>query len=291
MSASVNAFLVPGSTGDAWEMSNAEQAQVLEFAIDFAKSHDSLLLLGALKPDAPTTRDAIQQMRKYLKRDSRVCGFVACAPTGRELSQEQMRDGLRNILDLGVPTALYQLPQVTQNEIPPAMFAELSKEYPNFLMFKDSSGADKVAMDDRGRAGVFLVRGAEGKYAQMLREAGGPYHGLLLSTANSFPRQLRSVIDLLKSGQTAAAITLSDQLSGVVEQVFRIVKAIPHGNPFANANKAMDHFMAFGRDAMSATPPRLHAGVDLPREALAQVHDLLEKEGLLPATGYLFAKQ
>ena len=46
------------------------------------------------------------------------------------------------------------------------------------------------------------------------------------------------------------------------------------GNAFTNANKALAHVMAYGRDTLTAPPPRL-CGASL------------ERHGLLPQHGYL----
>ena len=78
------------------------------------------------------------------------------------------------MLGLGYPIALYQLPQVTENEITPETVAELASRFPNFYLFKDTSGEDRVALADLDLQGVFLVRGAEGQYHQWPRAVGGP---------------------------------------------------------------------------------------------------------------------
>ena len=59
------------------------------------------------------------------------------------------------------------------------------------------------------------------------------------------------------------------------------------GNAFTNANKALAHIMAYGRDAPRASPPRLYAGMALPRAVLETVAASLEHHGLLPEHGYL----
>ena len=87
------------------------------------------------------------------------------------------------------------------------------------------SGEDKVALESDGSELPFLLRGAEGNYAQWLKESGGPYHGLLLSTANCFPRELKEIIVLLENENIEEAVKLSDKLSLVIEQVFGLVEA------------------------------------------------------------------
>ncbi|MGD9546411.1 MAG: dihydrodipicolinate synthase family protein [Candidatus Krumholzibacteriia bacterium] len=298
MRRSIRGFLVPGSTGDAWEMTPSEQDAVIAAALDRVASGGGELLLGALHPDAPETLAAISSQLDGLKRrtgraDSReamaaagVRAFTVCPPAGEDRTQEGIEAGLAAILDLGVPVALYQLPQVTRNEMSPGLVAGLAAQYPNLILLKDSSGDDRVARSGFTRD-LFLVRGAEGDYAGWLTEGGGPYHGLLLSTANCFPGQLQAVIGHLEQGRVAEARALSGRLSQVAAQVFDLVADLPEGNAFANANKAMDHFMAWGLKASRAPAPRLHAGSEIPRKLLARVAIILAEAGFFPDQGYL----
>lgn len=295
----VNAFLVPGSTGDAWEMDDAEISTVLMLSLELAQKLNSQLLLGALKSDAATTLACIEQMLDQLKsftgeQDSlqamqacHVCGFVICPPTGKDISEAAMETAMRSVLDVGLPIAVYQLPQITENEMTAGLVARLAEDYPNLQLLKDSSGEDKVAKAIHATSRLFLVRGAEGNYADWLQETGGPYRGLLLSTANSFPEPLRRIIDLLEAGNVEEAQKVSAQLTLAVNQTFELVASVPDGNAFANANKAIDHFMAWGPEAESTPPPRLHAGSFIPEEIINQVANILKKTGLCPSQGYL----
>jgi hypothetical protein len=135
--------------------------------------------------------------------------------------------------------------------------------------------------------GVFAVRGAEGDYSRWLEKAGGPYQGFLLSTANCFARELRQIIEHVAQHRLEAARDLSHRVTTVIEQGFELTRALPVGNPFANANKAIDHFFAYGHGAMKIPPPLLYSGERLPVELIAATEQLLERHGLLPGAGYL----
>lgn len=295
----VNAFLVPGSTGDAWEMRDDEVRSAVDLALKLAEEMGAWLLLGILKEDAFATRRGIEELLTVLRsktgendpvramKASNVCGFVICPPRGNALTQEEMETGIESILDLGLATALYQLPQMTDNEMSPALLARLTDRHANLILFKDSSGGDRVALGADGPRELFLTRGAEGGYAQWLHETGGPYDGLLLSTANCFPGELRAVIDLLEDGSINEAVALSDRLTQAIERTFTLVGDLPDGNSFANANKAMDHYRAFGADARIAPPPRLHAGTTIPKNVILKTGEVLESLDLVPDKGYL----
>jgi dihydrodipicolinate synthase/N-acetylneuraminate lyase len=297
MSANVKGFLIPGSTGDGWELDNSETRQLLRLAIEQAGALGFHLLMGALKPDPDTglkmfwdTIDWIESRMEDNALNSlekaHVSGFVICPPRGKDVSQDEMERWFETILKAGIPTALYQLPQVTQNEISPELVCKMATRFSDFIMFKDSSGADRVISSGKDLDGVFAVRGAEGDYAKWLKSAGGNYDGFLLSTANCFAKEFREMIRDLAEGHVDSANKMSERLTATVTAVFKVVSPFPDGNAFANANKAMDHFFAYGPKAATLPPPRLHAGSSLPKEMIVETGKILDRYGLMPTKGY-----
>lgn len=292
-------YLVPGSTGDGWDLDDAETDTVVRFAVEMARTRGVSLLLGALRKKTTDVTGSIERFLGILhkltgKTDSLaalvaagVSGFTICPPAGKDLDQATIGAALEIILDMGLPVALYQLPQVTGNETAPETFAKLVAKYPNLILFKDSSGADRIALSGVDARGVFLVRGAEGDYARWLRSAGGAYDGFLLSTANSFPAGLLHVVNGIREGRLAEALRVSTALSGAVGEVFGLVGEIPCGNAFTNANKAIEHFMAFGPGASDREGPMLHGGIRIPAGVISATGDILRRYGLMPGKGYL----
>jgi len=294
----IKGFLIPGSTGDGWELDASETQRLLEIALRQAGTLRLDLLIGALQPEAAEALRFMHETVNYIKSSlhepdtgralaqARVCGFTVCASRGADLTQLEIKRALVSLLETGLPLALYQLPQVTQNEISPDLACDLASQFENFIFFKDSSGTDQVVSRVKNMQGVFTMRGAEGDYARMLNTGGGPYAGLLLSTANCFAAHLRQLMSDLAHGRRDAAKEISNRLSATVTEVFQLVAGLPQGNPFTNANKAMDHFMAWGSRAESTPPPRLHAGVRLPAGVIRETGAVLARQGLLPEAGY-----
>jgi dihydrodipicolinate synthase/N-acetylneuraminate lyase len=208
----VKGFLIPGSTGDGWELTSAERRQVIAIAIEQAQKLNAQLLIGALHPDSNAALNLIREDLDWLERrvgelevakalsKAHVCGFTICPPRGQQLTQEEIGQGLASVLELGLPTAIYQLPQVTLNEMSPECVANLARRHENFIFFKDTSGADTVALSAKDLSGIFTARGAEGNYARWLKAAGGPYDVFLLSSANCFARELPQLIGDLSAG-------------------------------------------------------------------------------------------
>ena len=262
----VKGILVPGSTGEGWEMDDDDVRQLLNIVLPAAESVGVRVLLGILKTDTQQMLTALDGLTVICEHPA-VVGVTVCPPRGAELSQDEIADGLRQVLSRGLATALYQLPQVTQNEMGPELVARLAAEFPNFVLFKDTSGLDRVAQSGLDFGGVNFVRGSEqGGYAQWTRAAGGPYDGLLLSTANSLAPELTRVLQLLDAGNHTAANALSKELERLVSGMFAIVGDFKVGNAFSNANKLLYHLRTFGTDALRHPPPMLYSGVRLPKE-------------------------
>lgn len=282
----VKGILVPGSTGEGWEMSDADIQGLLTFVLEAAHDLGVRVLIGVLKTNVEEVLACLDSMES-IRSHPAVAGVTICPPKGKELTQETIRSGLARVLSKSWPTALYQLPQVTQNTMEPETVVSLAQEFPNFILFKDTSGTDSVALSDAALGGVFLVRGAEkGGYAAWPRKAGGPYDGFLLSTANVFSSQLDEMMQSIEDGQIEEAQVLSTKLIQVVEQAFAIVAGFPEGNAFANANKVLDHSMAYGNRATEFDPPLLYGGARLPRSFVESGFKLLQENSLLPQRGY-----
>lgn len=97
------------------------------------------------------------------------------------------------------------------------------------------------------------------------------------------------MLALLEAGRLEDAQELSDQLTGAIRAIFALAAQLPYGNAFTNANKAMDHFMAYGSRALAMPPPRVHAGELLPPTLIEETGAILHAAGLMPARGYLDA--
>ena len=299
LSSHIGGVLMPGSTGDAWELSKAERRQLLEIAVEQAQELNLQVLIGTLHPNPNETLNLVREDLEWLKSrlgepdtvallaKARVCGFTICPPRGTGLTQGEIGRALTSFLELELPTAIYQLPQVTLNEIGPDLATDLARRYQNFLFLKDTSGSDAIVLSGANLGDVFAARGAEGDYFRWLKVSGGPYDGFLLASANCFARQLQQIITDISAGRLDAARRLSERLTAAVGEVMHLANGLPHGNPFANANKAIDHFFAYGPKAANESPPRLHAGSLLPVELLRCTGEILQREQLMPRDGYL----
>lgn len=298
LSVHVKGFLIAGSTSDGWELTDEEFRELIEVGLEQAQKLDLYLLIGVFKAEALAAHQVLLQLVELIQSltgesdppkaliKARVCGFTVCAPRGQQVSQEEMQRGLVQILETGFPVALYQLPQVTENEIGVELLHSLSQRFSNFLYFKDSSGADRVVLSGKDLGGVFTMRGAEGDYVDWLKASGRGYDGFLLSSANSFAKQLDAILSEAVVSRADARKT-SEQVSSIINETFDLVKGIRDGNSFANANKALDHFFAYGPEAEIIPGPRLHAGSKIPADIIRKTAEVLRRHGCMPMRGYV----
>ena len=289
-------IMVPGSTGEGWDMSDGQVREVLTVMLQAAFELDLRVLIGVLRKDLEQMLAVIEGTVSWLCEETgnptglaamlsrNVVGFTVCPPTGAELTDTRLHDSLASILELGHPTALYQLPQVTRNELRPHTVAALANQFANFYLFKDTSGDDRVAQSGLDLQGVFLVRGGtRASTERWLRLVGGPYDGFLLSTANCFARELAEVIELTTSDREQAA-ALSKRIQTAANMCFQVVQDFPAANPFTNANKIMDQVFAFGYQAIHRPAPYLADGTQLPIEFVAKAAEALDQCGLSATT-------
>lgn len=292
----VAAFLAPGSTGDGWEMDETETIDLLDLLVDEAGKQNFGLMAGVLRTERGTVVPAMRAMLDRYTGGStaaedlsrrRLCGFTVTPPKGADLPQDAIRAELETIAASGAPIAIYQLPQITENEMTPDTVAALVAQYPNVYLMKDTSGADRVVLAKPDLANLFLVRGAEGEYARWIKSNGGYYNGFLLSTANSFASELGTMIQALTLGEIARADELSRRVSLVVGKLFEAAATLTFGNPFANANKAFDHHFAWGHRASDQPAPMTHSGNRLPDDLVALAGTLLADNGFVVGEGYM----
>ncbi len=285
---SVRQFLIAGSTGDGWEMTFETFLDLVRLTRRPDFFDGTKLLFGALRPTTDGVIEWAQRFEANLEQEGAVAGeylgLAVCPPIDPQADQAAILAHYERILEnTHSPLAVYQLPQVTGCSIEPDTMRTLAK-HPRVTMFKDTSGTDIVASE--GVTGVTMVRGAEGDYLGSLAPA-GLYDGWLLSTGNAFGPILRRILELLGRGEHEHARRVSNVLSVTVEMLFEEAASLPFGNPFSNANRAVDHLWAYGRGWRQQPPPLTISGNELPEHFLEAAEDIIGRLPALPEQGYL----
>lgn len=284
----VRQYLIAGTTGDGWEMSD----RTLSDWIDLAQTpgiltKDQTVLFGAFGESTDAVIERAQMIERAIDTQplaATYAGLTLCAPVSKTATQDEIAEHFHRVLAATTsPIAIYQLPQVVHCEIAPETFSALASS-DRVTLFKDTSGEDRVAHSGVSTGSAKLLRGAEGDYAAQMTP-NGAYDGWLLSTANGLAPQLRSIADKVAVGDTDGATAESNALTKLVASLFEAADGLPSGNPFSNANRAVDHVLAYGADWKN-TPARIASGETLPNNFLAAIETLLTGAGINTTTGY-----
>ncbi|MCI2055974.1 MAG: dihydrodipicolinate synthase family protein [Oscillibacter sp.] len=278
--------LIPGSTGDGWILPEKDQEAIVRHFLAGFSFGRFRMLLGALKGDTAQTISAIRRWCEILRETSGLTddaaamaalgveGFVICVPNGMTDSAAQ-EAALGEVLELGLPTAFYQLPQITGALVAPEVVSRLADYFSNLILGKDSGGGDEMAQSGLLKDKLMLLRGAEGDPTALLNA--GCYDGLLLSTVNSFPAEYDA---LLQGTGTFGAF------GEVISLLFDAAAKAPISNAFSDANRAIDHAMYYGSNTLQAPAPLCIGGKPLPMALVQLAVDALSSRDLLPAKGY-----
>jgi len=289
----VRQYLIAGTTGDGWEMSDAVLTDWIELAQrPGILTPDHSVLFGAFGATTEAVIERAQRIERAISAtplSAHYAGLTLCPPVSKDATQTEIADHFRSILSATTsPIAIYQLPQVVHCEIAPETFSEIAEASSRVTLFKDTSGGDNVAESGVSTGSARLLRGAEGDYAAHLKP-NGSYDGWLLSTANGLAPQLRAIADMVAQGDHAKATAASGDLASLVTSLFAAADGLPSGNPFSNANRAVDHIMAYSADWRDM-PARLVSGDTLPEAFLASIEALLAAAGIETGKGYLHNK-
>ena len=99
-------------------------------------------------------------------------------------------------------------------------------------------------------------------------------------------RNSTTLLALLDQGRGSEATELSARIEAATQSTFALVQDLPAGNAFTNANRVLDHVMAYGAAAPEHDPPLLYSGVRLPAALITQAMAILRSVELFPEEGY-----
>ncbi|MEA3155987.1 MAG: 4-hydroxy-tetrahydrodipicolinate synthase [Betaproteobacteria bacterium] len=289
ISPAVRQFLLAGSTGDGWELDFDAFMDIVDLSRRQDVFRGTRILYGVLRPTTEEVVDWAVRLEASLAEDgapaSEYAGLAICPPIDAGANQSSILHHFQAILERTTsPIAVYQLPQVTQCTIGRETMEELALNK-RVTMFKDTSGTDTIAQ--KGPiSGVLLVRGAEGSYLESLAPFGG-YDGWLLSSGNVFGPALRRILDLHAKAATERARQLSSIVTLMVEALFEAAGNVPFGNPFSNANRAVDHLLATGSSWRDSPLPLTVNGNALPSELISAAEDIIGHLPGITSYGYL----
>jgi 4-hydroxy-tetrahydrodipicolinate synthase len=282
---SVKQFLVCGTTGDGWILSDKLIEDWLEILTEKKfLSDQNKILFGAF---GNTTKDVLHRAKlieDYLinhKCDASFFGLTLCAPINKEITQKEIIKHFEKIIkNTLLPISIYQLPQVVKCEIKPETLKYLKNKFKKrIILFKDTSGEDKVINSKIDFGDLKFLRGAEKNYFGHIKPR-GKYDGFLLSTANCFGKVLREILNEVEKNNFERAETLSKKLSDIIRISFDKGQKLNFGNPFSNVNKAFLHVI-FNKEQFNDLKCKTCFENNIPDDFLTYANRLLVENKLI----------
>ena len=244
----VKQFLVCGTTGDGWNLTDKLILNWLDILSQKSLiNKDNKILFGAF---GKTTEDVLRRtdiIEKYILKNGSSAGFFGltlCAPVNENIKQDEIILHFTRIIEnTYLPISIYQLPQVVKCKIEPETLKVLKDKFKDRIqLFKDTSGEDNVVNSGINFSDIIFLRGAEENYFNHLKP-NGKYDGFLLSSANCFGKILREICNEMAVNNYDDAEKMSIKLSDLIRISFLEGQKLNFGNPFSNVNKAFTHVL------------------------------------------------
>ena len=244
----VKQFLVCGTTGDGWNLTDKLILNWLDILSQKSLiNKDNKILFGAF---GKTTEDVLRRtdiIEKYILKNGSSAGFFGltlCAPVNENIKQDEIILHFTRIIEnTYLPISIYQLPQVVKCKIEPETLKVLKDKFKDRIqLFKDTSGEDNVINSGINFSDIIFLRGAEENYFNHLKP-NGKYDGFLLSSANCFGKILREICNKVAENNYDDAEKMSIKLSDLIRISFLEGQKLNFGNPFSNVNKAFTHVL------------------------------------------------
>lgn len=302
LSNDLNAIMIAGTNGDGWALSDDELMSLLTIILPTARKHGLSIFIAILKSDYSVALASIKRLLDWLCENANTSDpqqaleyynikgiFISNPHDNSQLSQEDMKAGLRPILSLSIPLGFYQIPLITQSEIAANTLAELSQEFNNLLFFKDTSGTDKVICSSEDMHGLIFFRGPDESYPRWLNfgdKPTGPYNGLISGASNSLAKMQLGILGEIAINNMNAAVQQCDAMATMIGEIYELAKThMPKDTFFIVTYKVIDHFYAYGPNAGKVSC-YLYAGKKVSDAMLIKTASVLKRYDSLPDVGY-----
>ena len=217
--AGADGVVVLGTTGEPATMTAEEKQEVIRFSR--AHVHKMKLIIGT---GGNCTENAVKMTK--LAEDLGADGVLCVTPYYNKCTQKGLLAYYGAICAATtLPVIAYNVPGRTGVNILPATMEELSR-LPNMAGIKEASGNMAQVMETarRIRGKCDLYSGEDALNLPILC-AGGT--AVISVVSNLFPKDVRALTELIRTGDLKAANSLSDALLPVADACFAEVNPIP----------------------------------------------------------------
>jgi 4-hydroxy-tetrahydrodipicolinate synthase len=226
LSEGVSGFVVGGSTGEYYSMSNAERLELLEAVV--ARVGDrATVIFGTSSTNHAETLSMTKAAKEIGAKGAMVLPPVYCLPTPAEIVR-----AFEQVAAIGLPVMIYNNPARVGVALSPALTAQLA-ELPNIAAYKESA-RDLYAVSETyyaTRDKLAHFAGLE-PYASALLSRGAK--GIVSTISNVCAREVVNYFKAFQSGDLAA-MSRNQQ---VIDQMYHVLSRSGLSN-FAFVKSAM----------------------------------------------------
>ncbi len=206
--------LVPcGTTGEGFNITDAEFAKVIEVVVDEAKG--KIPVIAGVGTASTRHTIELSEIAQRLKVDALlVVNPYYCKPT-----QEGLYGNIAAIARaVPLPIVLYNIPGRCGVDLSLATLERFAA-IETVVAIKESTGTVQRSSDILKKFGDrFTVLSGDDALTLPIMAVGG--HGVISVASNVVPKEVSQLVDLFRSGDTAAATRQHQRLHGLVEALF-----------------------------------------------------------------------
>ncbi|MCL2055754.1 MAG: 4-hydroxy-tetrahydrodipicolinate synthase [Oscillospiraceae bacterium] len=215
-----DAIVICGTTGESTTMTDDEHVQCIRFAVEYVKGRVPVIA-GAGSND---TAYAV-----WLSKEAKAIGADAqlqVTPYYNKTSQLGLVRHFTAIADAtDLPVILYNVPSRTGVDIKTETYLELSR-HPNIVATKEANGDMSAAVRTAGLCGDNLAMySGEDMLVVPMMSIGG--RGVISTTANIMPKEMRDMCALYFEGKAAKAGAMQRKLAVMIDAMFCDVNPMP----------------------------------------------------------------
>lgn len=203
-----------GTTAESATLSEQEQMAVLDYTIDAVNGRVPIVLgLGG-----NNTMDIVDRISK--SDFSGVSAILSVAPYYNKPSQKGIYEHFKAIAEVSsVPVILYNVPGRTSSNISAETCLQLANEFPNIVGIKEASGNFEQCMEIISKKPKnFQVISGDDALTLPLISVG--MSGVISVTANAFPKEVSSMVNLCLKGDFKKARDIHYKLLPFTNAIF-----------------------------------------------------------------------
>ena len=219
-----DAILIAGTTGESPTLTHEEEVQLFKFVkAHLAKIHSKCKLIMGAGSNCTITAVKATANAKEAGADA----VLSVVPYYNKPSQNGLIEHFSTIAEsTDLPIILYNIPGRTGINMLPATIAELAKTHKNIVAVKQSlADMDLITETVRKCPDDFLVYSGDDSLTLPMMSVGA--HGVISVASHVIGKEMKSMLNLYKSGRFQDATKLHLKLYPLFKKIFMAPNPVP----------------------------------------------------------------